>query len=113
MRLILQDTSKIARALVLVAAASLILAAPARAQGRRRAARQHSGVRAPVGHQFQAPRHYQTGVVMPDYGWSWWNYPYDGVAYTPYGMIQYTQYGYGWGLPYYFVPFSDGFSESW
>ena len=105
-------TQKIAWAMVLTAAATMILAAPAHAQGRGRAARHnpaHPTGRPPV----PDAGVFELGVVAPGYGWGWWNYPYDGTAYTPYGAIQYTQYGYGWGLPYYFIPFSDGSSYGW
>jgi hypothetical protein len=52
-------------------------------------------------------------IIMPDYEWSWANYPYDGVAYSPFGAIQYTPVGYGWTLPATFMPYPGGFVGEW
>jgi hypothetical protein len=113
MRWLLQHTVKLTLATAL--AATLIPAARAYAQGRGRrgAGMNVSRPTAPVG---QRPRWLgQNGwwIVMPDYEWSWANYPYNGVAYSPFGAIQYTPCGYGWTLPAYYTPYSDGFVGEW
>jgi hypothetical protein len=105
MRSILQLTLNFTRALLVVLAAALILAAPAHAQVRGGGGARGGGFRAPVGQQPGRPAENGALLIVPDWAFGWWNYPYNGVAYTPYGVIQYTPCGYGWTLPGYFIPY--------
>jgi len=85
--------------LAVVVAAALLPATPAHAQGRRGGGGYNHGFTGSMAQHSNWSGYQGAWVVMPDYLWGWSNYPYNGVAYSPFGPVQYVRFGYGWTLP--------------
>jgi hypothetical protein len=113
MRYTLHNTLTTVKVLALVLGTSFLLTPLAEAKGGK-GVRRGQTVRTRVGHQPPVYAGNGLAVVALDYGSVYWDYTpgfEPGTALTPYGVIQYTPCGYGWTLPYYYMPYwgdSDG-----